>query len=448
MNSISIKIKKISYSIFGIVGIIMMMWILQPNASYAVEKTLYVGSSVTYTMGEFQGHTWIVRADNSNIVEVRKTTIAGGVPAIWVKGKEIGSTIIRMHDNKTGKDYKYTIKVVGKKIKAESVEVYSNRYIIMGQFSGHDWSVKSNDSNIVKVIKTRYAACPAIYCEGINAGTTKIIFKDYTNGIGYEMNFNVYRRNLTSGIYYTFNFKRPYYKKDGYYHVTYNNIRCLPEITSIKYNRTGAYIKNFKTTYGENKKAGWAWFSITGLGNNTGTVTMKFYIDKRSISGGYVYLDKPSYTYTGGQIKPKVTKVYLSNHTTPIYDYKIDSYGENKKAGTGWVKIKGTGSNTGTITKNFTIDKRNISNKYIYLSDKGKNSYVRADYYTASIIDNELQKPDVIVSLNDYGNNVLNSNSIKGRIYDYANPKAPDSGNKSNWSTKLQEPRYYEDDNR
>ena len=37
---------------------------------------------------------------------------------------------------------------------SNSVDVYSGKYITLGQFQGHNWSITSYDSNIVTVTKT------------------------------------------------------------------------------------------------------------------------------------------------------------------------------------------------------------------------------------------------------------------------------------------------------
>ncbi|MBD5445651.1 MAG: hypothetical protein HDR29_08905, partial [Lachnospiraceae bacterium] len=69
-------------------------------------------------------------------------------------------------------------------------------------------------------------------------------------------------------------------------------------------------------------------------------------------------------TYTGSQLKPQV-KVYLIKNGEYIEltskDYKV-TYGENKNAGTGTVKITGKGNYAEEITKPFTIEKASIGN--------------------------------------------------------------------------------------
>ncbi|MBD5522102.1 MAG: hypothetical protein HDR03_12945 [Lachnospiraceae bacterium] len=78
---------------------------------------------------------------------------------------------------------------------------------------------------------------------------------------------------------------------------------------------------------------------------------------------GQMYVpDIEAMTYTGSQIKPQV-KVYFIKNGEPVEltskDYKV-TYGENKDAGTGTVKITGKGNYDKEIEKTFTIEKASI----------------------------------------------------------------------------------------
>ena len=198
--------------------------------------------------------------------------------------------------------------------------------------------------------------------DSVTAGEKIIRIEGRGNYCGYKNSYyTITKRNISSG--------KIELNKDEY---IYTGGDIKPGIKSVKVN--GSPIYDYNVKYENNKYPGKARMILTGKNNNTGTIIKTFNIVKRNISGGDIVLDKQSYTYTGGQIKPKVVAVMMPNHTTHVYDYKVD-YGTNKYCGKnkGWVKITGQGSNTGSITKYFTIDKRDISNAKITLE---KSTYI------------------------------------------------------------------------
>ena len=75
-------------------------------------------------------------------------------------------------------------------------------------------------------------------------------------------------------------------------------------------------------------------------------------------------------TYTGKQIKPSIVVKHGTKTLKNGTDYTL-SYGTNKSSGTGTVKITGKGNYTGSITKTFIINKRNVSTlTYSKISNK------------------------------------------------------------------------------
>ena len=90
------------------------------------------------------------------------------------------------------------------------------------------------------------------------------------------------------------------------------------------------------------------------FGGKTATLTYKV---RKQILDSWFSLEKPSYTYTGSAIKPKVVKTG-SAPADPTY--KV-SYSSNKSVGTGTVKITGTGNYAGTVTKTFAITRISIA---------------------------------------------------------------------------------------
>lgn len=107
-----------------------------------------------------------------------------------------------------------------------------------------------------------------------------------------------------------------------------------------------------------------------------GTCSTKFVISGISLSEATVTLDKDSDEYTGKAITPKVT---VKNGTMTLVentDYKV-KYEDNINAGTARVVVSGINNYSGSITKTFTITKKDLSGCTVsfgdayYVGDKG-----------------------------------------------------------------------------
>ncbi len=111
---------------------------------------------------------------------------------------------------------------------------------------------------------------------------------------------------------------------------------------------------DYTISYTSNTSAGTAKFTITGIGDYTGTYSGTFTIAKATCTAT---LSATSYTYDGTAKKPSVTVKNASGKTVSSSYYTV-AYSNNTNAGTATVTITMTGSNyTGTITENFTIAK-------------------------------------------------------------------------------------------
>jgi len=90
-----------------------------------------------------------------------------------------------------------------------------------------------------------------------------------------------------------------------------------------------------------------------------------------SLAGASVTLENTSYTYSGNANRPAVSSVVLNGRTlTENTDYTV-SYSSNINAGAASAVISGKGNYTGTISKSFRINARNISGASLSgLSDK------------------------------------------------------------------------------
>jgi uncharacterized repeat protein (TIGR02543 family) len=78
--------------------------------------------------------------------------------------------------------------------------------------------------------------------------------------------------------------------------------------------------------------------------------------EKTDLSGAAITLEKDSWVYTGGEIRPAVTAVTLNGAAVPATGYTV-SYSNNIEAGTATVTVTGTGDYTGAASKHFTITK-------------------------------------------------------------------------------------------
>ncbi|WP_024857658.1 dockerin type I repeat-containing protein [Ruminococcus albus] len=85
------------------------------------------------------------------------------------------------------------------------------------------------------------------------------------------------------------------------------------------------------------------------------------------ITADAVTLSASSYVYDGTAKQPSVTVKVGSKTLTKDTDYTA-VYSDNTAAGTAYVTIRGMGAYTGSVTKNFTISKKSISNLTMDLS--------------------------------------------------------------------------------
>ena len=157
----------------------------------------------------------------------------------------------------------------------------------------------------------------------------------------------------------------------------------------------------------------------TGGTDGTATTTPGETTDKIDISGFEVTLANSEYTYSGSAITPEVTvrgkvkddTAEVSGSGEDTYrevtlqkdtDYTV-TYKDNTNAGEATVTVTGTGEYTGTVTKKFTITKKDIAD----LQMEGKDKVYRGSPINADV--------------NMYYNNVKLVRGTDYRIKDYVN---------------------------
>ena len=144
---------------------------------------------------------------------------------------------------------------------------------------------------------------------------------------------------------------------------TYDGKPKTPSVTVKDGSVTLANGVDYTVSYSNNTNVGTATAKITCMGNYTGTKSANFTISKVApvaISSGTVSLGTTYYIYDGTAKQPAVTVKYGTETLVNGTDYTV-SYTNNTKAGTASVTITGKGSYTGTVTKSFTIEPKNVS---------------------------------------------------------------------------------------
>lgn len=122
---------------------------------------------------------------------------------------------------------------------------------------------------------------------------------------------------------------------------------------------------DYTLSFKDNVNIGTASVVITGKNHLSGSRTVTFPIEKADISSTEIAVKNA--TFTGSAIKPSVT-VKLGNVALKEGTHYTLSYKNNVNAGTAQVTISGKGSLEGTVTKDFTIAKANISKASISAS--------------------------------------------------------------------------------
>ncbi len=181
---------------------------------------------------------------------------------------------------------------------------------------------------------------------------------------------------------------------------TYDGTAKRPEVTVDGLTKG----KNYKVSYANNTNPGTATVTIKGIVNYGGTITKTFTINPSSIKDFSATLSTSSYTYDGTAKTPGVTVKNGENTLTLGTDYTV-SHANNTNAGTATVTITGIGNYAGSITKNFTISVKSISDLTATLSTtsytydgiaktpditvkNGENTLTLGTDYTVSYINN------------------------------------------------------------
>ncbi|WP_037322999.1 leucine-rich repeat protein [Ruminococcus sp. NK3A76] len=291
----------------------------------------------------------------------------------------------------------------------DNVELTYSSYVYRGYEIKPEVTVTFNNSTLKENVDYTVS-----YSNNINAGTAKVTVTgigDYNGTV--TKTFNISKRSLTdASIKVNDNISNTV---DGYY--SYNGSTTTPTLESgIKLTNT-TYFKTINLVAGTDYTISMNGtrfnnrildITITGKGNYTGSVdtsvAIKYTPAITNISTCTATFGTTSYTYDGAAKTPTVTVKNGSTTLKNRTDYTV-SYSNNINAGTAAVTITGKGNYTGTISKTFTINKKDLSTTTITLS---QNSYK---------YDGNAKKPTVTVKIGSTaipatGYNVSYSNNV------------------------------------
>lgn len=138
----------------------------------------------------------------------------------------------------------------------------------------------------------------------------------------------------------------------------FTGTQITPAVTVSYGNHQFSGNSDYTLSYKDNTNAGTASVTVTGKNHLSGSQTVTFPISKADISSTAVNVK--DVTFTGSAVKPAVTvklgDVTLKENT----DYTLD-FKNNINAGTAQVIVTAKGSLEGSVTKDFTISKADIS---------------------------------------------------------------------------------------
>ena len=134
---------------------------------------------------------------------------------------------------------------------------------------------------------------------------------------------------------------------------TYTGSAITPAITVKDGTKTLTNGTHYSVAYTNNTNVGTATVTITGKGNYTGTKTVTFKINAKSVSG-FTVSSIEDQTYTGSAITPAITVKDGTKTLTNGTHYSV-AYSNNINVGTATITITGKGNYTGIKTVTFRI---------------------------------------------------------------------------------------------
>ena len=192
------------------------------------------------------------------------------------------------------------------------------------------------------------------YENNVNAGIGVIVITA-VNGSGYEgtkrVYFNIDPQNIAKKVQAKVVGKKFLFTGDP----------VMPSV-SVTYSKMGlAEGRDYELSYENNIAKGNATIYITGKGNYTGTKAIKFKIAGPKIKDAEVSLTADSAVYSGANSFPGVIVKYNGKICQEGVDYTV-KYPKKLKAGKNAISIIGKGNLSGSVKRNFIIEKAPMEN--------------------------------------------------------------------------------------
>ena len=149
--------------------------------------------------------------------------------------------------------------------------------------------------------------------------------------------------------------------------VTYDGTPKEPTITVKDGTTQLTENQHYTVRYDCNVNAGTATVTVTGKGNYSGTKTASFAIDPKALADAMVTLSASSFTYNGSNQKPTITVKDGTTSLTENTDYTLTNAGGTAK-GNYDITVTGKGNYSGTITKQFAINPKALTDAMVTLS--------------------------------------------------------------------------------
>ena len=148
---------------------------------------------------------------------------------------------------------------------------------------------------------------------------------------------------------------------------TYNGTALKPVINAWDGILALTSEKDYTLSYENNINVGSGSIIITGNGNYTGTKTVNFKIQPKSLQEVVLSPIKAK-TYTGTVIKPNITIKDAGKDLVLNTDYKV-KFSNNKKVGTAKVVVTGKGNYTGSLSSEFTIKQASMKKAKLIMAE-------------------------------------------------------------------------------
>ena len=358
------------------------------NGYVATDITDVASDMIRYLKVNMNGHA-TYGFQVYEIAVLKKTDIANA--QVEVTLDDDGEVVVEVkYNNKVlvkNSDYTYTINHAGSKIEVTVTGV--------GEYGGSVSTTISLDDMPLSEAKNLSAECTGIGC-------VKLSFEEPTLLEGFEQTYDIYcddillAENQKAGTY-EYNeltagnhvFKVVAKREDKVSNgVTIDvdiqgkdlaecslNVEEVPLAFNGKEQTVPFTVKDgdiqleenvdFTVAYKDNIDAGTATLIVTGIGSYEGELTAKFQIGTVDITSDVVTKDYSNvsvqYEYKKMEIQPIVKMKQGDYNLSSMKDFEVE-YVNNMNPGTAKITLRGIGNYTGTITKEFTINKRKMAN--------------------------------------------------------------------------------------